>query len=197
MHDRRSGYDQNFPFRFARCFKLARDFANERAFRSLRRNVRIQKLKNIAARCRPLPRGYAHALVSNHDFHPFANIGKSHGARDFLLPIEHDCTVQHRRADFELSAADTHEGLLIRCHVKIGRKNSVARRRRKLGVPFFGDFSAMLPQAQDQIIERFTRFRRHFNSRETLVGTLLSDFNLRDLEIRAPGQNLIEHLRQN
>src|SRR5437773_1195511 len=111
--------------------------------------------------------------------------------------IEHDCTVQHRRADFELSAADTHEGLLIRCHVKIGRKNSVARRERELGVAFFGDFSAMLPQAQDQIIERFTRFRRYFNPREALVGTLLSNFNLRDLEIRAPGQNLIEHLRQN
>jgi hypothetical protein len=66
-----------------------------------------------------------------------------------------------------------------------------------LGVAFFGDFSAMLPQAQDQIIERFTRFRRYFNPRKTLVGTLLSDFNLRDLEIRTSGQNLIEHLRQN
>jgi hypothetical protein len=33
------------------------------------------------------------------------------------------------------------------------------------------------------IVERITRFRRHFNAREALIGALLSDFDLRDFEI--------------
>ena len=91
-----------------------------------------------------------------------------------------ECAVSIGCVDFELFAADAHEGLLIR----LSRKNRPEKfRRSDAGASwaslFFGDFSAMLPQAQDQIIERFTQFRRYFNPRKTLVGyTFLSDFNL-------------------
>ena len=55
----------------------------------------------------------------------------------------------------------------------------------------------MLSQPQDQLIERFARFGRDLDSRKALVSPLFPNLDLTNLEIRAVGQNLIQHLRQN
>jgi len=55
----------------------------------------------------------------------------------------------------------------------------------------------VLPQSQNEFVERFMCFGRDFDSREALVGPLFSDLDLANLEIRAVRQNLIQHLRQN
>ena len=61
----------------------------------------------------------------------------------------------------------------------------------------FGHFGAVLSQAQNQFVQRLACFGRHLDSREALVGSSFTDLNLTDLKIRAVGQNLIQHLRQN
>ena len=61
----------------------------------------------------------------------------------------------------------------------------------------FGDFGTVLSQTQNQFIERFARFSRHFNSGKALVGSLFADVDLSDLEIGAMGQNLIQDFWQN
>jgi hypothetical protein len=61
----------------------------------------------------------------------------------------------------------------------------------------FDNFGAVLSQSQNQFVERFSGFGRDFDPREALIGSLFSDLDLANLEIRAVGQNLIQHLRQN
>jgi hypothetical protein len=66
-----------------------------------------------------------------------------------------------------------------------------------LRISAFDNFGAVLPQSQNEFVERFPGFGRDFDSREALVGPLFSDLDLANLEIRAVRQNLIQHLRQN
>jgi hypothetical protein len=87
--------------------------------------------------------------------------------------------------------------LLIRRHIEIGRKNSVGRGAGDLRICTLHYLGALLTETQDQLVQRLACFGRHFDSRETLVGSLSADIDLSNLEVRAVGQNLIQHLRQN
>ena len=55
----------------------------------------------------------------------------------------------------------------------------------------------VLSQEQDQFVERFARFGGDLDSGETLVRPFFANLNFGNLEIRAVGQNLIQHFRQN
>jgi hypothetical protein len=64
-------------------------------------------------------------------------------------------------------------------------------------VSAFDNFGAVLPQPQNEFVERFSCLGGDFHSREALVRAFSSDLDLADLEIRPVRQDLIEHLRQN
>ena len=91
---------------------------------------------------------------------------------------------------------DADESLLIGRDVKICRKNAVRRRGCELRIFVFDNFRAVLPQSQDEIVERFVRIGGDFDPRKALIDAILPDFDLVDLEIAAMRQDFVEHLRQ-
>src|SRR6202030_1458499 len=98
---------------------------------------------------------------------------------------------------FNFFAIESDEGLLVGRDIKIGRQNSVRRCRCELHVHLFSDFCAMLPESQDELIERFMGWTGNLDPRVTLIGAPLADFDLPDFEISAGAKNLIEDLWQN
>ena len=71
------------------------------------------------------------------------------------------------------------------------------RRIGPVGIPEMRHFGPVLAKTQDQPVKRLAGFRGYFNSGKALVRPLLANFDLGNFEIRAVGQNLIQHLRQN
>ena len=57
-------------------------------------------------------------------------------------------------------------------------------------------FCALLTKPQDQLVQRFACFGRHFDSRKALIRALPTDLNFSNLEVPAMRQNLVQHLRQ-
>src|SRR5207245_9945089 len=111
-----------------------------------------------------------------------------------MLSIHRNGADHHGRPYFDLIAIKSDKGLLVGRHVEVARKNPVSRSWGELRICAPGHFSAVLPESQNQCIERFTCLSRHLDPRKALVGPLLADFNLSDLKVRAVGQNLIEYL---
>jgi len=87
--------------------------------------------------------------------------------------------------------------LLIGSDIEIARENSIRRGPGQMRVSAFDNFGAVLPQPQNEFVERFSCLGGDLHSREALIGAFFSDLDLANLEIRAVRQNLIEHLRQN
>ena len=146
------------PFSFC-ALQFARDLANDRTFRSLGRDVARDQLEDVGTRSRALRRRNLDSLVTDYDLHAAHNIVKFHRARAFRRAIDCDPAIHHCRFHFDLLAVDADESLLIVCHVKICRENAVRRRRRELRILVSDDFGSMLPQAQNQFIERFDGVR--------------------------------------
>src|SRR5439155_8893393 len=89
------------------------------------------------------------------------------------------------------------ERLLVRRDVEIARENALRRSWSEMGVGLFGYFGAVLPQTQNQFVERIGCFGGHFDARKALVRSLFANIDFSNLEVRAVGQNLIQHLWQN
>ena len=196
-HDCWSADNCDFAFFVACALQFPTKFANHGRFRFVGIDDGVDELKEIGARRRALHRNNANALMADYDFVVFSDIEKLHRSGGAFFPVNRDCTVHHRGPDFDLLPIKSNERLLVGSHIKTARENSARRRLGQLQVGAFDNFGAVLSQSQNQFVERFTGFGRDFNSRETLVRPLFADLDLPDLEIRAVGQNLIQHLGQN
>jgi hypothetical protein len=87
--------------------------------------------------------------------------------------------------------------LLVGCNIEIARENSIRGGPGQLCVSAFDNLGTVLPQSQNEFVERFSCLGRDFHSREALVRAFFPNLDLANLEIRAVRQDLIEHLRQN
>ena len=135
--------------------------------------------------------------MAHHNFVSFVDVEELHRARRRSFAIDRDGAIHHRAMHLDFFAADTHKRLLIRRHVKVSRENAIGRRLGQLHIRALAQFSAMLPETQQQFIQRFACLGGNFDSRETLVRASLADLDLSDFEIRAARKDLIQHLRQN
>ena len=187
----------DFAFCVACALQFPTKFANHGRFRFVGIDDGVDELKEISARRRALHRDDANALMTDHNLVACTDIEKLNRSGSALFSVNRNCTVHHGGPDFDLLPIKSNERLLVGGHIEIARENSVRRRLGQLRVSAFDNFGAVLSQSQNQFVERFTGFGRDFNSRETLVRPLFADLDLPDLEIRAVGQNLIQHLGQN
>src|SRR5438552_16438243 len=196
VHHRRPRHHENFPFAIARALEFARHLPNYRTLRLLDRNVG-HEFKSICACSRSLDRRNANALMAGDDLHSLPHFVKfySRGAPRFA--IHRDSAIHDRGMHFDFFAIESDEGLLVGRDIKIGRKNSVRWRGCELHVHLFSDFCAVLPESQDEFIERFVGWTGNLDPSITLVGAPLADFDLPDFEISAGAKNLIEDLWQN
>ena len=141
-------------------------------------------------------RHHAHALVTHHNLVAFAHVEKFYRPGGAFFSINSNRAIHHGGLHFDLLAVKPDESLLVSRHVEVARKNPVCRSGGELRIRVLGDFGAVLSQAQNQFVERFARFGRHFDSGKALIRALFADLDLADSEISAAGQNLIQHLRQ-
>src|SRR5205814_9304215 len=102
-------------------------------------------LKEIRARRRTLHRNNANALMTDYDFIVFADVEELYCPGGALLSVNSNCTIHHRRPDFDLFAAKSNERLLIGCDIEIARENSIRRGSGQLRVSPFDNFGAVLP----------------------------------------------------
>ena len=135
--------------------------------------------------------------MTDYDFIVFADVEELYRSGGAFLSVNCNRAIHRRRPDFDLLAVKSNECLLVGCDIETARKNSVRGGPGQLRVGAFDNFGAVLPQPQNEFVERLSCFGRDFHSREALVRAFFPDLDLANLEIRAVRQNLIEHLRQN
>jgi hypothetical protein len=196
-HDCRSGNDRNLGFSCARPLQFVTEFADDRRLRFVGINDCVDELKEISTRGRTLNRNDTNPVMSHHNFIIFTDIEKLDRPGSAFLSVNRNCAVHHGGPDFDVLALKSNKCLLVGCHVEIGRKNSVRRRAGQLGIHRFGGLGPVLSQAQNQFVERFAAFGRDLDSCEAWIRPLFANLDFSDLKIRAVGQNLIQHLRQN
>ena len=147
-------------------------------------------------RCGSLYRHNPDSLVSDNNLVAFFDVEKLNGTRAAFLPINSDCAIDNPGRHLDLLAAKAHKRLLVGSYVELGRENTVGWGRRKLSVCPLHHFGPLLPKPQDQLVQRFTCFSRHFDSGKALIRAFPTDLDFSDLEIPAMSQNLVQHLRQ-
>jgi hypothetical protein len=115
-------------------------------------------LKNVGVRHCALNWNDANALMADDDLVPPFYIEKLHRVCSASISIQGNRAIHHGWTHFNLFAVESNKSLLIRGHVKISRKNSVRRSVGQAGVRALGNFRPVLPQSQNQFIERFACF---------------------------------------
>ena len=195
-HNRRPGDHCDLAFGRAGALQFASQLANDGRFRFVGVNNGVNELKKICARRCTLHRHHAHAPMTHHDLVVFAHVEEFYCSGRAFFSINSNRAIHHGGLHFDLLAVKPDESLLVGCHVEVTRKNPVCRSGGKLRIRVLGDFGAVLSQAQNQFVERFARFGRHFDSGKALVRPLFADLDLANLKIRAASQNLIQHLWQ-
>src|SRR5260370_15175452 len=126
-------------------------------------------------RSRTLHRNNANALMDDYALVAFSDVEKLHCSGGACFPVNRNRTVHRGGPDFDLLPVKSNERLLVGSHIKITRENSVRWRLGQLCLSAFDNFGAVLSQSQNQVVERFTGFRRDRDPREALVGPPFSD----------------------
>src|SRR5712692_9217647 len=196
VHDRRPRYHKNFSLAFTRALEFACHLPNYRALRLLDRNGG-HEFESICTCSRSLDRRDANALMAGDDLHYLPHVVKFYSRSASRFAIHRDSAIHDRGMHFDFFAIESDEGLLVGCNRKTCRKNSLRRRGCELHVHLFCDLCAVLPESQNELIERFVGGTGNLDPSVTLVGAPLADFDLPDFEISAGAKNLIEDLRQN
>ena len=195
-YDRWSGYNCDFPSSCARASQLVTDSSNDGRLRFVGVNCGINELKKISMRCRTLDRHNPNPLVPDNNLVALVHIEELNCSSGAFFSINCNCAVDHCGAHFDFLAVEAHEGLLIRCHVEIGRKNAVSWSGGDLRVCALYDLGALLAKTQDQGVQRLACLGRHFDSGKALVRSLFADIDFSNPKVATVGQNLIQHLWQ-
>ena len=186
------------PFAVRARRNSSTQFANDGRFWFVGINDRVDELKDISVRGRTLHRHDANPLMTDHNFVAFADVEKLDRPGGFFFSINRNRAVHHRGPHFDFLAVESNERLLIGRHVEIARENSV--RRRAWPVATFARSTTSAPCWRRR---RISSSSASLVSAETSIraklwsARLSADLDLADLEIRAMGQDLIQHLRQN
>src|SRR5437763_8971186 len=127
-HDRRPYDYRDFAFRYTRASQFASQLANNGRFRLVGIDDRVDELKNIRARRRPLHWDDTHALVTHYDLVGFVDIEELDRPRDASFSVHGNGAIHHGRPYFDFLAVKPDKGLLVRRHVKIVRENAIRQR---------------------------------------------------------------------
>src|SRR5438874_11955713 len=157
-HNCGSADDRNFTFRFAHALQFATELADHGRLWFVSIDDGVDELKEIGARGRTLHRNNANTLMTDYDFIVFADVEELYRSGGMFLSVNSNRTIHHRRPDFDLLAVKSNERLLRGCDIEIPWGNSIRRCPGHLRVGAFDNFGAVLPQPQNEFVERFSCF---------------------------------------
>src|SRR5262245_34681778 len=122
-----------------------------------------------------------------HDaLHPLADRIELYSSRFGLFRVHGNSTVHDTRTCLDPFSFQPNEGRLIGRNIEIPGKNPIAWRFCQIRVGLGNQFGPMLAEMLYHLIHRFRGRRREFDSSMTWIRSLLTDPDLKNLEIAAP-----------
>src|SRR5438093_5900197 len=148
-YDCRSRNDRDLGVRYAHPLQFVTKLTDDRRLRFVGINGHVDELKEVRTRRRALNRNNTNSVMSYHDLIGLTDVEKLDRSGSASFSVNRSCAVHHGGPDFDVFALESNKCLLVRCHVEIGRKNSIRWRLRQLHIGRLGNLGSVLSQAQD------------------------------------------------